>query len=180
MQFPKQLEGETNNKKSKSMESMSLTDYAAVKELENHHRDDWGSATALWVLVAAVIVVAIVYNWTKNCNEKVAFATSLSDLAGKVNCIAPQVQTLNSQMYGAAQTFAGLTVGVNELRERTAVQLDALNNTVYWNPINSGYVSRSSCGCGCNPNRVFAQSTQYAQTGTPTVTVTESCGNDRV
>lgn len=160
---------------------MTLSEYIAVEELKHQHRDGWGSTTALWVIAAIILVVAIVYNWTKNCNEKVQFATGLSNLNGKIECITPQVSKLNEQMYGAAQTFAGLTVGVDDLRNRTATQLDALNNTVYWNPINNGYSSRN-CGCNscCSPNRTFAQSTTYAQTGTPQVTVTESCANDRV
>lgn len=160
---------------------MTLSDYAALRDVEHNQKDGWGSTTALWVLVAAVIIIAIVYNWTKNCNEKVQFATGLSNLNGRIECLAPQVSTLNSQMYGAAQAFAGLTVGVDDLKNRTATQLDALNNTVYWNPINNGYGSRN-CGCNscCSPNRVFAQTSTYAQTGTPQVTVTESCANDRV
>lgn len=164
------------------MEGMSLADYAAVKDIEHGHRDGWGSATALWVLVAAVIIFAIVYNWTKNCNEKVQFATGLSDLAGRVNCIAPQVQTLNAQMYGAAQTFAGLTVGLNESREVFGSQIASLNKTVFYNPINEGAygIRRNSCGCGCgSPSRVFAQTQTYTPSSQQ-VTVTETCGNDRV
>lgn len=158
---------------------MTLSEYAAVKDIENHHREGWGSTTALWVLVAAVILIAIVYNWTKNCNEKVAFATGLSTLNGKIECITPQVRTLNEQMYGAAQAFAGLTVGVNDIKENYGNKLDALNNTVFWNPANNGYYSRNCGGCCGSPSRTFAQSTQYAQTGTPQVTVTETCANDR-
>lgn len=159
---------------------MTLQEYAAVKELEDNHRKGWGSTTALWVLVAAVIIIAIVYNWTKNCNEKVAFATGLSNLNGKIECITPQVATLNSQMYGAAQAFAGLTVGVNDIKQVYGEQIGQLNNTVFYNPANEGWFGCGrSRGCCGSPSRVFAQSTQYAQTGTPQVTVTESCANDR-
>lgn len=168
------------------MESNNLTvaDYVAMEEVKHQHRDGWGSTTALWVIAAIILIVAIVYNWTKNCNEKVAFATGLSDLRGRVDCMAPQVSKLNDQMYGAAQTFAGLVVGVNDMKDNYSAKLDALNNTVFWNPINQLWENHG-CGCqrsgGCcsSPSRVFAQSTQYAQTGTPQVTVTESCANDR-
>lgn len=170
--------------------SLTLSEYAAMEELKHQHREGWGSAAALWVIAAIILVVAIVYNWTKNCNEKVAFATGLSTLNGKIECIAPQVATLNSQMYGAAQAFAGLTVGVNDIKENYSAKLDALNNTVFWNPvnqgtnafINGGWFNRPCCnnnGCGCSPNRTFAATTTYAQTGTPQVTMTESCSNDR-
>lgn len=161
--------------------NMTLSEYIAVEELKHQHRDGWGSTTALWVIAAIILVVAIVYNWVKSCNEKVRFATGLSDLNGRVNCLAPQVDTLNKQMYGAAQAFAGLTVGVDDLKNRTSAQLDALNNTVFWNPVNQGYFrGNNGCGCnrGCSPSRVFAQ-TQTYKPGDSQVTVTETCGNDR-
>ena len=60
---------------------MTISDYASIKELENEHRDGWGSTTALWVIVAALILFAIVYNWTRNCNEKVQFANELAEMA---------------------------------------------------------------------------------------------------
>lgn len=161
---------------------MDVQEFAMIRELENRHGEHWGTNMTLGVLVAAVIIIAIVYNWTKNCNEKVAFATGLATLNGKVECITPQVATLNNQMYGAAQTFAGLVVGVNDMKENYSAKFDALNNTVFWNPANQ-YWDRtySGCqrsGCGCSPNRVFAQTQTYTPS-TSQVTVTETCGNDR-
>lgn len=161
---------------------MELQDAAALQELSHRNNERWGTNTALWV-IAAVVVIAFVANiWSRNCSEKVAFATGLANLDGRINCITPQVQTLNTQMYGAAQTFAGLVVGVNDMKESNQTQFGQLNNTVFYNPINNGYVScgiSRSGGCCGTPSRVFAQSTQYAQTGTPQVTVTETCANDR-
>lgn len=161
---------------------MELQDAAALQELSHRNNERWGTNTALWV-IAAVVVIAFVANiWSRNCSEKVAFATGLANLDGRINCITPQVQTLNSQMYGAAQTFAGLVVGVNDMKESNQTQFGQLNNTVFYNPINNGYVScgnSRSGGCCGTPSRVFAQSTQYAQTGIPQVTVTETCANDR-
>lgn len=163
------------------MDGMTISDYVAVEEVKNHHRDGWGSTTALWVLVGAIIIVAIVYNWTKNCNEKVAFATGLSTLNGKIECIAPQVATLNQQMYGAAQAFAGLTVGVNDIKQVYGEQIGQLNNTVFYNPANEGWFGNCgrSRGCGCGtPSRIFAQTQTYSPKDQQ-VTVTETCGNDR-
>lgn len=84
-------------------------------------------------------------------------------------------------MYGSAQAFAGLTVGLDETRRDFGNQLGQLNNTVFYNPVNNGWygtgTQRNGCGCGC-PSRVFAQTSTYAQTGTPQVTVTESSAND--
>lgn len=164
---------------------MEMQDYVAMRELEQNHGSCWAKSSPLWVIAAVLVIGFFVYNWTKNCNEKVAFATGLANLDGRINCLAPQVATLNNQMYGAAQTFAGLTVGVNDIKENYSAKLDALNNTVFYNPVNNGSLfgnvcgsRKNGCGCGC-PSRVFAQTSTYAQTGTPQVTVTESCANDR-
>lgn len=161
---------------------MELQDAAALQELSHRNGERWGTNTALWV-IAAVVVIAFVANiWSRNCSEKVAFATGLANLDGRINCITPQVSKLNEQMYGAAQTFAGLVVGLDETRRDYGNQLGQLNNTVFYNPINSGYGNCGnfrSAGCCGTPSRVFAQSTQYQQTGTPQVTVTETCANDR-
>lgn len=162
---------------------MELADYAAMRELEQNHGNCWAKSSPIWVIAAVIVIGFFVYMFNKNCGEKVAFATGLANLDGRINCLAPQVSKLNEQMYGAAQTFAGLTVGLNDIRENYSAKLDALNNTVYWNPVNNGWYRNVCCqqnnGC-CSPNRVFAQTSTYAQTGTPQVTVTESCGNDRI
>lgn len=158
---------------------MTLADYAAVRDIECRRGGSWGYTTAIWVLVAAVIVFAIVYNWTKNCNEKVQFANGLARLDGRLDCIEPQVKTLNSQMYGAAQTFAGLVTGVSDIKDVYGAQIGQLNETVFYNPVSGNFFGRSnSCGCGCSPNRVFAQTQTYTPS-TSQVTVTETCGNDR-
>lgn len=160
---------------------MEMQDYVAMRELEQNHGSCWAKSSPLWVIAAVLVIGFFVYHWSKNENEKVAFATGLANLDGRINCLSPQVATLNSQMYGAAQAFAGLTVGVNDIKQVYGEQISQLNNTVFYNPANEGWFGRrGNCGGGCGcPSRVFAQSTQYAQTGTPQVTVTESCANDR-
>ena len=79
---------------------MELQAAAKLQDLTHRNGERWGTNTALWV-IAAVVVIAFVANiWSRNCSEKVAFATGLANLDGRINCITPQVQTLNSQMYG--------------------------------------------------------------------------------
>ena len=164
---------------------MELQDAAALQELSHRNNERWGTNTALWVIAAVVVIAFIANIWSRNCSEKVAFATGLANLDGRVNCITPQVGKLNDQMYGAAQAFAGLTVGLSETRRDFGAQLAQLNNTVYYNPANeyfgwngSGCSQGRSGGCCGNPSRVFTQTQTYAPKD-QTVTVTESCGNDR-
>lgn len=160
---------------------MEVNEYVAMRELEQNHGSCWAKSSPLWVIAAVLVIGFFVYNWTKSCNERVAFATGLANLDGRVNCIAPQVSKLNEQMYGAAQAFAGLTVGVNDIKENNAANFAALNNTVFYNPANeiwfNGCGRNRGCGCG-TPNRIFAQTQTYAPKDQQ-VTVTETCGNDR-
>lgn len=160
---------------------MEVNEYVAMRELEQNHGNCWSKIAPIWIIAIIFVVGLFVYNWNKSCNEKIAFATGLANLDGRVNCIAPQVSKLNEQMYGAAQAFAGLTVGVNDIKENNAANFAALNNTVFYNPANelwfNGCGRNRSCGCG-TPNRIFAQTQTYAPKDQQ-VTVTETCGNDR-
>ena len=83
------------------MADMTLSDYAAMREIECQHGKGWGLSTAVWVLVAAVIIFAIVYNWTKTSNEKAQFATSLARLDGRIDCLEPDVRWAGQQLYAA-------------------------------------------------------------------------------
>ena len=162
---------------------MTLSDYASLRKLElsgEKAHDGWGSTTALWVIVAVIIIAAIVYCWNKNCNEKVQFATGLANLNGRIQCMEPDVKWLGQQMYGVAQTAAGIVTGVAEINRN----VDALGRTVYQYPVDNltarmianGY--GTSCGRGCGNNRVFEQTQNYTL-ASQGVTVTERCGNDR-
>ena len=160
---------------------MEMQDYYAMRELEQNHGNCWSKIAPVWIIAIIFVVGLFVYNWNKSCSEKVAFATGLANLDGRVNCIAPQVATLNNQMYGAAQAFAGLTVGVNDIKQVYGEQIGQLNNTVFYNPANEGWFGNCgrNRGCGCGtPNRIFAQTQTYAPKDQQ-VTVTETCGNDR-
>lgn len=159
---------------------MEMQDYVAMRELEQNHGSCWAKSSPLWVIAAVLVIGFFVYHWSKSENEKVAFATGLANLDGRINCLSPQVATLNNQMYGAAQAFAGLTVGVNDIKQVYGEQIGQLNNTVFYNPANEGWFGRrSGCGNGCGcPSRIFAQTATYTPKDQQ-VTVTETCGNDR-
>lgn len=156
------------------MAEMTLSDYAAMRELECGHTKGWSSTTALWVLVAAVIIFAIVYNWTRNCNEKVQFATSLANLNGRVSCMEPDIRWAGQQLYAANTAISAAVQGVGDMKSNFENQLFQLNREVFFENNNYGRNSRS-CGCGCG-NREFAQTQNYTL-ASQGVTVTEKCIN---
>lgn len=158
------------------MADMTLSDYAAMREIECKHKDGWGLTTAVWVLVAAVLIFAIVYNWTKNCNEKAQFATSLARLDGRVDCLEPDVRWAGQQLYAANGAIAATVQGVGDMKANFSNQLFQLNREVFYDDgIGCGGNSYRRSGCGCG-NREFAQTQNYTL-ASQGVTVTERCVN---
>lgn len=157
---------------------MTISDYAAIKELENEHRDGWGSTTALWVIVAAIIVFAIVYNWTKNCNEKVQFAVGMSRMEGRLNCIEPNVDFIGKQLYAANGAISATVQGVGDMKSNFDNQLFQLNREVFFETNHCcGRDGRGRGGNCCGGgNREFAQTQNYTL-ASQGVTVTERCIN---
>lgn len=149
---------------------MELHEYAAMRELENSKTEGWGATTALWVIVAVILIFAIVYNWTRNCNEKVEFANGLATLKGQIQCIAPVVQATADRMYDTNGAVTGLVTGVK-------AQFNCLTQDVnrLWAEVEEG---ERGCRRGCDGggHRRFAQTSNYALKDTQ-VSVTESCVN---
>lgn len=162
--------------------NMSLADYAAMRDLENSERHcnrHYGVLAPLWVIVAVIIILAIVYNWTKNCNEKVQFATGLSRLEGRIACIEPDIRWAGQQLYHANGTIQSIDRGVRDMAQSYGDQLFQLNRATFYDD-NCGCGcgngrGRNNCGCGCG-NREFAQTQNYTL-ASQGVTVTERCRN---
>lgn len=158
------------------MDGMTMQDFAAMRTLEHEKTQGWGGTTALWVLVAAIIIFAIVYNWTKNCNEKVLFATGLSQLQGRMDCMSPKVDELGRQNYGTAQTLSGTVSSLAYVNR----DLNQLNESVFYGDDGCGCGNhrggRGGGGCGCGNNRRFDQRSYYTPEKTEVI-VSESCQN---
>ena len=148
---------------------MELQDYVAMQELQCNHKKGWSAATALWVLVAAIIVFAIVYNWTKNTNEKVAFATSIANINGRLSSVEPAVVSQGKNLYALNSVVSASVQGVKDIDD----QIYQLNREVFYEGIHGR--SRGGCGCGCG-NREFRQSSTY-NLASQSVTVDETCRN---
>ena len=130
-----------------------------------------GKLSGIWAIVAVIVIFALVYLWSKNCNEKVQFSTALAKLDGRIDCIQPRVDWLGQQMYGVAQTASGLVVGVNDIK----TNVDALGKTIYQYPIDQLATAELGRRGGCG-NREFVQTQDYTLASTG-VQVTERCRN---
>lgn len=156
---------------------MNLQDYAAMRELECGRTKGWGSTTALWVIAAVIVIAFFVYSWSKNCNEKVQFATSLSNLNGRIQCMEPSVRWAGEQLYAANGAISQLVQGVKDMHKTYGDQLFQLNDEIFFDRSSYGRCGRNGNG-GCNNNgRRFEQQSTY-NLASQAVTVTESCGGN--
>lgn len=152
--------------------SMSIQEYAAMRDLECNHKKGWGLTTAVWV-VAAVIVIAFIVNvWNNNCNEKVQFANGLARLTGRIDCMEPDVRWAGQQLYAANGTIQSINRGVRDMAQNFGDQLFQLNDEIFYNPRGR---RGGCCNNGCDNGRRFTQTSNY-NLASQSVAVTESCG----
>jgi hypothetical protein len=147
---------------------MELQDYAAMQELQHERTKGWGGITALWVIAAVIVIAFFVFGWQNSCNEKVRFATGLSELTGRINAIEPAVVAQGNNLYSLNGVTAATVQGVGNLKQFYGEQLYELNDTVF-------YGRRHGGGNGGNNGRLFTQTSNY-NLASQSVAVTESCG----
>lgn len=153
--------------------NMTISEYAAMRELECENHKGWGAAAALWVIAAVIVVAFFVYSWHQNCNERTQFAVGLANLTGRINCMEPDVRWAGQQLYKANGTIQSIDRGTRDMAQNFGDQLFQLNDEIFYN---NGRSSRG-CGCnsGCNNGRKFTQTSNY-NLASQSVAVTETCG----
>lgn len=150
------------------MSGLSVQDYAAMREIEQHRGKDHSIYTVGLLIVAAIVIAFFVYMFSKNSNEKVQFATAVSKLDGRLDAIEPAVTAQGNNIYRLNGVVASTVQGVGDLKECTNDKLALLENQVLF--------QRRGGGCGCGGNREFRQTSTYNLAST-NVTVDETCRN---
>ena len=149
------------------MNGLSVQDYAAMREIEQHRGKDHSIYTVGLLIVAAIVIAFFVYMFSKNSNEKVQFATAVSKLDGRLDAIEPAVTAQGNNIYRLNGVVASTVQGVGDLKECTNDKLALLENQVLF---------QRRGGCGCGGNREFRQTSTYNLAST-NVTVDETCRN---
>ena len=155
------------------MSGLSVQDYAAMREIEQHRGKDHSIYTVGLLIVAAIVIAFFVYMFSKNSNEKVQFATAVSKLDGRLDAIEPAVTAQGNNIYRLNGVVASTTQGVKDMKQNFEDQLYELNDEVFYSRSNRHGRSGS---CGCGGNREFKQTSTYNLAST-NVTVEENCRN---
>lgn len=131
---------------------------------ENYEGGMWGQNTALWAIVAIIIVIAFLWFCHKQGEDKANLAGSIQQLYGRVNAIEPAVTANAQNVFQMKGTVAGIIQGVQDIKDDVA-GLDAA-------------VFTSRCGCGrnggCNDTRYVAKNSYNLATST--LEQIETCG----
>ena len=148
---------------------MTFQDMAAIREMMDDHRGSkWGQNTALWAIVAIILVIAFLWFCRKAGDDKADLAASVQNLYGRVNAIEPAVTAHGNAINDLNSVTSATTQAVGDFKRSALRNLEALDNAVF--------VSRCGGGrdCGCNDSR-FIKKSVYTPSST-TVEQVETCG----
>lgn len=128
------------------MDNLTLRDALDLMN-GNEHKESgmWGQNTALWAIVAIIIVIAFLWFCHRSGDNKAELAASVQELYGRVNTLEPVVKNNAEQNFKTATVLSGIVQGVSDIREYTYTQIASLDNAVF-QPVCGSH--RSSHGCG--------------------------------
>lgn len=142
---------------------------AAIKEMMDDHRGGrWGQNTALWAIVAIILVIAFLWFCRKAGDDKADLAASVQNVYARVNAIEPAVTAQGNAISELKSVTTATTQAVGDFKATALRNLAALDNAVF----------TSRCGehhsCGCNDSR-FVKKSVFTPS-TTSVEQIEICG----
>jgi hypothetical protein len=148
---------------------MDFKDMAAIKEMMDDHRGGrWGQNTALWAIVAIILVIAFLWFCRKAGDDKADLAASVQNVYARVNAIEPAVTAQGNSISELKSVTTATTQAVGDFKATALRNLSALDNAVF--------VPR--CGehhsCGCSDSRFIKKS--VFTPSTTSVEQVETCG----
>lgn len=148
---------------------MDFKDMAAIKEMMDDHRGGrWGQNTALWAIVAIILVIAFLWFCRKAGDDKADLAASVQNVYARVNAIEPAVTAQGNSISELKSVTTATTQAVGDFKATALRNLTALDNAVF--------VPRCADhhSCGCNDSRFIKKS--VFTPSTTSVEQIETCG----
>lgn len=151
------------------MENMTVQDLMAYNELtRNHHEGKWSIATSLWVIVAIIFVIALLWYVHRSGSDKADLAASIQGLYGRVNALEPAVTAQGQNLYSINSVLSATTQAVGDFKSVANAQLAALDGAVF--------VPRCQAGCSNNGGSRFVKRDNYCLSDSSLQAI-ETCGN---
>ena len=151
------------------MENMTVQDLMAYNELtRNHHEGKWSIATSLWVIVAIIFVIALLWYVHRSGSDKADLAASIQGLYGRVNALEPAVSAQGQNLYSINSVLSATTQAVGDFKSVANAQLAALDGAVF--------VPRCQAGCGNSGGSRFVKRDNYCLSDSSLQAI-ETCGN---
>lgn len=132
------------------------------------HGGKWGQNTALWAIVAIIVVIAFLWFCRKAGDDKADLAASVQGLYGRVNAIEPAVTAQGNSISELKSVTTATTQAVGDFKATAMRNLNALDEAVF----------TSRCGerrgCGCSDSR-FVKTSVFTPS-TTSIEQIETCG----
>lgn len=125
----------------------------------------WGQNTALWAIVAIIVVIAFLWFCHKSGEDKANLAGSIQQLYGRVNTLEPVVANNAATLNRVGNTLSAAVQGVADIK----ADVDALDGAVF------APVCGRRGGCGCGEEKFRKEST-YTLAST-SLTEIDTCNN---
>lgn len=120
-----------------------VQDLFAYRELSNDnqkHDCKWSMSTAIWVIVAIIFVVALLWYVHRSGNDKADLSASIQKLYGKVEALEPAVTAQGNNLYALNSVMSATTQAIGDFKGVANEQIAALNGAVF----------APRCGSSCN------------------------------
>ena len=134
--------------------------------MDNTDGGRWGQNTALWAIVAIIVVIAFLWFCHKQGEDKAALAGAVQSVTSRVNALEPAVTANGQNIYRINSAVGKAQQSIQFIGDDVA----ALDDAVYVPRCGHG---RSGCGCGTEK---FRKESTYTLDST-TLTEVDTCNN---
>ena len=126
----------------------------------------WGQNTALWAIVAIIVVIAFLWFCHKSGEDKAALAGAVQSVTSRVNALEPAVTANGQNIYRINNAVGKAQQSIQFIGDDVA----ALDDAVYVPRCGN---NRGGCGCGTEK---FRKESTYTLDST-TLTEVDTCNN---
>lgn len=134
--------------------------------MDNTDGGRWGQNTALWAIVAIIVVIAFLWFCHKSGEDKAALAGAVQSVTSRVNALEPAVTANGQNIYRINSAVGKAQQSIQFIGDDVA----ALDDAVYVPRCGHG---RSGSGCGTEK---FRKESTYTLDST-TLTEVDTCNN---